>query len=114
MARPASCRRRVKAAASGGRSSTTVATPNGRGPAGLGQELQEEGLEVVVGAVDVVDEEHRRTRARVLEGAQERPPDEVVGAEEVVLAERRAAGVGQPDAEELAGVVPLVERLGDV
>ena len=40
--------------------------------------------------------------------------DQVVRAEQVLLAQRLAARVGQPDAEQLAGVVPLVERLGRV
>ena len=57
----------------------------------LGEQLEQERLEVVVGAVDLVDQEHGRPRAGVLERAQERPPDEVVGAEEVVLGDRAAA-----------------------
>jgi hypothetical protein len=50
----------------------------------------------------------------VLERAQEGPADEVVGPEEVLLAQLLAARVRQPDAQQLAGVVPLVERLGGV
>jgi hypothetical protein len=82
--------------------------------AGLGEELEQERLEVVVGAVDLVDEQQRRPRAGVLERAQQRPADQVVRAEEVLLAQLVAAGVGQPDAQQLAWVVPLVERLGGV
>ena len=64
---------------------------------GLGEQLEQERLEVVVGAVDLVDQQHRRPRAGVLERPQQRPPDQVVGAEQVVLAEllgrwRRRAG----------------------
>ena len=55
----------------------------------LGEQLEQERLEVVVGAVDLVDEQDGRPRARVLERAQQRPADQVVGAEQVVLAERR-------------------------
>ena len=77
----------------------------------LRQQLEQERLEVVVGAVDLVDQQHRGPRARVLERAQQRPPDQVVRAEQLLLAQRRAAGVRQPDAQQLAGVVPLVERL---
>ena len=40
--------------------------------AGLGQQLEQEGLEVVVGAVDLVDQQHGRPRAGVLERAQQR------------------------------------------
>ena len=57
--------------------------------AGLGQQLEQERLEVVVGAVDLVDQQHRRPRAGVLERAQQRPPDQVVRAEQVLLAQRR-------------------------
>ena len=56
--------------------------------AGLGQQLEQERLEVVVGAVDLVDQQHRRPRAGVLERAQQRPADQVVGAEQVLLAQR--------------------------
>ncbi len=56
----------------------------------LGQQLQQERLELVVGAVDLVDQQHRRARARVLKGTQQRPGDQVVGPEQV--RPRRAAG----------------------
>ena len=59
--------------------------------AGVRQQLEQERLEVVVGAVDLVDQQHRRPRAGVLERAQQRPADQVVGAEQVLLAQRRAA-----------------------
>ena len=59
--------------------------------AGLRQQLEQERLEVVVGAVDLVDQQHRGPRAGVLERAQQRAADQVVGAEQVLLAERRAA-----------------------
>ena len=39
---------------------------------GLGQQLEQEGLEVVVGAVDLVDQQHRGPRPGVLERAQQR------------------------------------------
>ena len=80
----------------------------------LGQQLQQEGLELVVGPVDLVDQQDDGPRARVLDGLQQRPGDEVVGAEEVVLGDRRTGRLGQPDAQQLARVVPLVERLGGV
>ena len=58
---------------------------------GLREQLEQERLEVVVGAVDLVDQQHRGPRAGVLERAQQRAADEVVGAEQVLLAQRRAA-----------------------
>src|SRR6185312_15919724 len=57
----------------------------GNGHRRLAQELEQERLEVVVGAVDLVDEQHRRTRAGVLERAQQRAADEVVGAEQLLF-----------------------------
>ena len=53
-------------------------------------------------------------RAGMLERAQQRPADQIVGTEQLLFAERRAAGLGEPDAQQLARVVPLVERLGRV
>ena len=50
----------------------------------------------------------------MLQRTQQRAPDQVVGTEQVVLAQRRAVRVGEPDAEQLARVVPLVQRLGGV
>ena len=55
----------------------------------LREQLEQERLEVVVGAVDLVDQQHRRARARVLERAQQRPADQVVGAEQIALAQPR-------------------------
>ena len=54
------------------------------------EQLEQERLEVVVGAVDLVDQQHGGARAGVLERAQQRPPDQVVGAEQLLLAERRS------------------------
>ena len=79
----------------------------------LGEQLEQERLELLVGAVDLVDEEHGRARARVLERLQERPLRRGTrGAEQRLLLEVRAPRLREPDAEQLARVVPLVERLG--
>ena len=59
---------------------------------GTRQQLEQERLEVVVGAVDLVDQQDRRARARVLERPQQRPADQVLGPEQVLLAEGLAAG----------------------
>ena len=58
----------------------------------LGQQLEQERLEVVVGAVDLVDQQHRRPRSRMLERAQQRAADQVVAAEQVLLGRARCAG----------------------
>ena len=75
------------------------------------QQLEQERLEVVVGAVDLVDQQHRRARAGMLERAQQRPADQIVGTEQLVLVQRLPAGLGEPDAEQLPGIVPLVQSL---
>ena len=58
---------------------------------GSRQQLEQERLEVVVGSVDLVDQQDRRARARVLERPQQRPADQVLGPEQVLLAEGLAA-----------------------
>ena len=89
----ASCRSRVRFEVSTmiGGCVARIVPELGDRHARLGQQLEQEGLEVVVGAVDLVDQQHRRARARVLERAQQRAADEVVGPEQVLLAQRRAA-----------------------
>ena len=53
-------------------------------------------------------------RAGVLQGAEETPRSEVVGAELGACRQRRAPRIRQSEREQLAGVVPLVQRLGGV
>ena len=53
------------------------------------EQLEQERLEVVVGAVDLVDQQHGRPRPGMLERPQQRAADQVVGPEEILLAERR-------------------------
>ena len=45
---------------------------------GVGEQLEQERLEVVVGAVDLVDQEHRGPRPGMLERAQQRSANQVV------------------------------------
>ncbi len=80
----------------------------------LRQELEQERLELVVGAVDLVDQQHRRPRAGMPQRAQQRSFDEELGSEQIDVVERLATGLGEADAEQLTGVVPLVQRLGRV
>ena len=58
--------------------------------------------------------QHRRSRPRMLERPKQRPADQVVGAEQVLLAQLAPARLRQADAEQLARIVPLVQRLGGV
>ena len=73
------------------------------------QDFQEEALELLVGAVELVDEEHRRALAR--DRFQQRALEEKGLAEDGGLARCQRALVGflQPDLQQLALVVPLVE-----
>ncbi len=86
----------------------------GDGDRRLGEQFEQERLELLVGAVDLVDQQHGRTRPGVLECGQQRPADEVVGPEQRLLGEVVAPRLGQPDPEQLSRVVPLVQRLGGV
>ena len=81
------------------------------------EQLQQEGLELVVGAVDLVDQQHRRLRVVVVDRVQQRPALEELRAEQLVQALLAAAGLGgleRADVEQLPGVVPVVEGVRDV
>src|SRR4051794_3234164 len=75
------------------------------------QEFEEHGLELLVGLVDLVDEQHHRVGGG--DGGHERAGEEELLAEDVVLhgLPARLAGLGL-DAQQLLAVVPLVQRLG--
>ena len=77
----------------------------------LAEELEEERLELVVGAVDLVDQQHDRLRTGMADRAEQRPVDEELGREQVVGGERLGGCLGGTDGQQLARVVPLVERL---
>ena len=62
-------------------------------------------------AVHLVDQQHRRARPGMIERGEQRPGQQVLLAEQVRVPERLAAGLGQPDRQQLARVVPLVQRL---
>jgi hypothetical protein len=94
------------------------ARPPGRGDrADLGdrdleirEHLEQERLELFVGAVDLVDQQHHRLLA--LDRLQERPPDQELRTEELLFL--HSAFLRRADVQELARVVPLVNRVGDV
>ena len=78
----------------------------------VGEDLEQERLELVVGPVDLVDEQHRRhrrrrARARAAAAAHEEP----LGVE-LVLVDLGAARLDRPQVQQLARVVPLVDGLG--
>ena len=74
------------------------------------EHLEQERLELLVGAVDLVDQEDDRL-VRV-DRLEQRPSDQELGAEELLL--RDGALLRRADVEELARVVPLVDGVRDV
>jgi hypothetical protein len=74
------------------------------------EQLKQKGLELLVGAVDLVDEQDRRRRTA--DGGEERSFEQVFFREDVLL--DAVGGLAYPlarlDGEELALIVPLVER----
>jgi hypothetical protein len=77
---------------------------------GIGEHLEQERLELLVRAIDLVDEEHDRLLR--VDRLEQRATDEELGPEELLL--RHRALLRRPDVEELTWVVPLVHRVRDV
>ena len=82
----------------------------------VGEDLEQERLELVVGAVDLVDQQHRRRHRAERVGlvgdrAQQRPLHEEALRVELVLDDLAAARFDRAQVQQLAGVVPLVDRL---
>ncbi len=85
----------------------------------VGQDLEQVGLELVVGTIDLVDEEDGRSlvgRAAVGDRPQEGSADQEPLREELVLGDGIGAGppVSCPQIQKLALVVPLVQGLRGV
>ena len=82
----------------------------------VGQQFQQERLERLVGAVQLVDQQHRRRQVRVDRRQQRARQQELAGVDVAgqLVAVGVAGGLGQADRHELAGVVPLVRGGGDV
>ena len=74
----------------------------------VGQELEQERLEFLVGAVDLVDQQHRRVEPA--DRGKERPFEQVALREDVLLDLVGVLALARLDGEKLALVVPLVER----
>ena len=91
----------------------------GHGHGVLGEDLEQEGLELVVGPVDLVDEQDRRRPVPVVDGGEKGPAhEETLGVDGVghLTGGRsiRPGDLGRPQVQELAGVVPLVDGLRHV
>ncbi len=86
----------------------------------VGQHLQEVRLELVVGPVDLVDQQDRRGVAVVVDRLQQRPLEQEALVVQLVLqrvgahAGGLAGGLGGAQVEQLAGVVPVVDGLAGV
>ena len=84
----------------------------------LREQLEQVALELLVGAVDLVDQQHRRPRPRRVDGLQQRPLDRGTPrcTARAGRASRSSVAGGFEDAqlEQLPRVVPLVDRVRDV
>jgi hypothetical protein len=79
----------------------------------VGQELQQHRLELLVGLVDLVDQQDDRSLRR--DRGKQRPREQELLAEDVVLHLGPAGAVGlRLDPQQLLAVVPLIHRLGFV
>src|SRR5680860_796380 len=83
----------------------------GDGHRRLTEELQEQSFELVVGTVDLVDQQHRRFRTVVPNTTQDRALLKELLTEQVGLAQLLVLRLSQPDREQLTLVVPVVEGL---
>ena len=90
----------------------------GDGDGELGEDLQQESLELVVGPIYLVDEQYRWHGPVVLQRLQQRPADQELPGVELVLEAGPVFGHSQglcgADVQELPRVVPLVDRLVNV
>ena len=83
----------------------------------VGQHLEQVGLEWLVGAVELVDQQDRRLRAAVVERLEQRPLDEELPGKDAafqLIARRLAARLGEPYFHHLPLVVPLVDGAGHI
>ena len=74
------------------------------------EHLEQERLELLVGAVDLVDQEHDRLVG--VDRLEQRPANQELGPEQLVLGD--GALLGGADVQQLPRVVPLVDGVGDV
>ncbi len=76
----------------------------------LAEELEQHGFELVVGPIDLVDQQDRSDRPGVSYALQDRSFEEELLGEQIGLLEAGAVRLAQPNGQQLALVVPLVER----
>jgi len=81
------------------------------------EDFQKISLERLIGAVEFVDQEHRRARHIRLQRLQQRPLDQKAVGEDIageLVAIGIAGGFREPDRDHLRRTVPLIDRGGDV
>ena len=79
------------------------------------QQLEQERLELFVGPVDLVDQQDGRRLIGVVDRVQQRPPQQELGTEDLPFRQPTVlALVQQPDVEQLARVVPFIDRVREV
>ena len=89
----------------------------GDGDLEIGQQFEQIAFELLVRAVDLVDQQDRRLAFRLLDGAKQGPLDEEGIREEFPLGcprIQRVRPLEQPNLENLPRVVPLVDGVADV
>src|SRR4051812_46035700 len=83
----------------------------------VAEDFEQIGLERLVGAVELVDQQHRRPGDVRLQRLEQRSLDHVAIGENVgrqLIAIGISGGLGHPDRDHLRGAIPLVDRRGDV
>ena len=82
----------------------------------VGEELEQIGLERLVGAVELVDQQHRGAGEIRLQRLQQRALDQKpVGKDRALdLAAVLVGRLGEADLDHLPRVIPLIDRRGDV
>lgn len=75
------------------------------------EEFEEQRFELVIGPVDLVDQQHRDHRSLVTNAREDRAFLQELLGEQVRVVDRRVARLREADGEQLTLVVPLVESL---
>ena len=108
----ASCSSRVRfeVRITAGRRRAEIVPSSGNRDLEVREHLEQERLELLVGPVDLVDQQDDRLVA--VDRLEQRPPDQVLRPEELLLAD--GAFLRGADVEQLPRVVPLVDGMRDV
>jgi hypothetical protein len=87
-----------------------VSTTRGIAHLKIGEKLEQKGLELLVSAIDLVDQEHRRRLAA--DGGKQRPLQQIFLREDMLfdIVGILADPLASLDGEKLALIVPFVER----